>query len=131
MPSSATLSVDLCGFLRYHIASASSPLTTKDTTSLKEHYPVAWLLTSPALGLTLDWQVQENVLRCVKEMSCSKSNLEEHALKGSKTDQCSKHWSNILVVVDEYRCAGKGIPQIEVYQFCVNGIVNLVNFDIN
>ena len=116
------LSVDLCGFLCHHIPRASS---------IKERYPVAWLLTSPTLGLTLDWQVQEKVLKFVKEMSCGKSNVEEHALKGSKTDQCSKHWSNILVVVDEYRCAGKGIPQIEVYQFCVDGIVNLVNFDIN
>lgn len=125
------LSVDLCGFLCHHIPRASSLLTTKDTTSLKEHYPVAWLLTSPALGLTLDWQVQEKALKCVKEMSCGKSNVEEHAIRESKTDQCSKHWYNILVVVDEYRCAGKGIPQIEVYQFCAHRIVNLVNFDIN
>ena len=125
------LSSDLSGFLCYHIPRASSLLTTKDTTSLKEHYPVAWLLTSPALGPTLDWQVQEKVLKCVKEISCGKSNVEEHAIRESKTDQRSKCWYKILVVVDEYRCAGKGIPQIEVYQFSADGIVNLVNFDIN
>ena len=98
---------------------------------LKGHSPVAWLLTSPALGVTLDWQVQEEVLKYAQKMSSSKPNIEQQASKASKTDCHSTQWYNILVVVDEYRCVEKDIPLVEVYELYTNGVVNLVNFDLN
>ena len=40
-------------------------------------------------------------------------------------------WYDILVVLDEYRCVEEGVPLIEVYELCGDGLVKLVNFDIN
>ena len=45
---------------------------------LKEHFPVSWLLISPALGVTLDWQVQEKVLEFIESLS-SEEFVEEQA----------------------------------------------------
>jgi len=133
LPPSVNLSLDLSAFLNHchHILGAPSQQTSKGGTVLKEHSPVAWLLTSPALGVMLDWQVEENVLKYVQGVSGHNSFDEQQVSETSNTDYSSTHWFNILVVVDKYRCVEKDIPLIEVYQLCANGKVNLVNFDLN
>ena len=60
--------MDLDAFLTqfHHISSALTPQTSCGGNLLKEHSAVAWLLTSPALGVTLDWQVQEKLLNLLE-----------------------------------------------------------------
>ena len=63
--SSSLVGLDLDVFLTHfhHISRALTPqAVTYGGNRLKEHCAVAWLLTSPALGVTLDWQVQETLL---------------------------------------------------------------------
>lgn len=81
--------------------------------------------------MKLDWQVQEKVLKWLEEMSCKKASVDEQLSVISRADQCSKQWYNVLVIVDEYRCVEKDIPLLEVYELCANGVVNVVNFDVN
>lgn len=81
--------------------------------------------------MKLDWQVQEKVLKWLEEMSCKKASVDEQLCVTSRADQCSKQWYNVLVIVDEYRCVEKDIPLLEVYELCANGVVNVVNFDVN
>lgn len=124
--SSSDFTVNLSEFLEqcYSVPNASSleKITNHGRMDM-EHSPVAWLLTSPALGVSLDWQVHKQVLNYLKKQSLK--------FKVSETDHCSSEWCNILVVLDEYRYAETDIPQLEIYQLFVNGTVNLVNFDIN
>jgi len=58
--SSSVVGLDLDALLAqfHHISRALTPQTANGCNLLKEHSAVAWLLTS-ALGVTLDWQVQE------------------------------------------------------------------------
>ena len=61
--------MDLDAFLSHfhHISRALTPqAVTYGGNRLKEHCAVAWLLTSPALGVTLDWQVQEKLLNLLE-----------------------------------------------------------------
>ena len=96
---------------------------------LKEHSPVAWLLISPALGATLDWQVQEKVLEFIETLS-SEEFADKQASDSYNEGCFSSQWYNLLVVVDQYRCCEKNIPLIEVFEFCRNGEINVVNFDL-
>ena len=96
----------------------------------KEHSPVAWLLTSPALGATLDWQVQEKVLKFIQTLSVDEF-AEEQASNISNKEFLSTQWYNLLVVVDEYHYCEKNIPLVEVFAFCTSGGINVVNFDLN
>ena len=96
---------------------------------LKEHSPVAWLLISPALGATLDWQVQEKVLEVIETLS-SEEFADKQASDSYNKGCLSSQWYNLLVVVDQYRCCEKNIPLIEVFEFCRNGEINVVNFDL-
>lgn len=87
---------------------------------------MAWLLTSPALGVTLDWQVEEHFHRLTQEWNFQE---KEEGQRGRNTRFLSQ-WQSVLVVVDEYRQLETGIPQIEVYKLCSSGIIKLVNFDL-
>ncbi|KAJ7330587.1 hypothetical protein OS493_022201 [Desmophyllum pertusum] len=120
------------GFLTHlhHILIALSPQTADSGKVLKEHSPVAWLLTSPALGVTLDWQVQEKLLKFVQTLSTDKVNKELDPTMSNK-DCFSTQWYNLLVVVDEYRFVEKDIPLVEVYELCPNEEIKLVNFELN
>ena len=111
---------------RHQITQTSLTTTASTGRVLKEHRPVAWLLTSPALGITLDWQVEEHFHRLMQE--CNFQEKEEDQ-RGRNTRFLSQ-WQSVLVVVDEYRQLEKGIPQIEVYKLCLSGIIKLVNFDL-
>ena len=73
---------------------------------LKEHSPVAWLMISPALGVTLDWQVQEKVLESIETLS-SEEFAEEQASDSYNEGRFSSQWYNLLIVVDQYRCREK------------------------
>ena len=126
LSSSSDFTVNLSEFLEQcnSVPNASSrEMITNHGRMDMEHSPVAWLLTSPALGVSLDWQVHKQVLNYLKKQSLK--------FKVSETDHCSSEWCNMLVVLDEYRYAETDIPQLEIYQLFVNGTVNLVNFDIN
>lgn len=87
---------------------------------------MAWLLTSPALGVTLDWQVEEHFLRLMQEWNFQEKEEDQRARSTTFLSQ----WQSVLVVVDEYRQFEKNIPQIEVYKLCSSGIIKLVNFDL-
>ena len=65
--SSSLVRLDLDAFLTqfHHLSSALTPQTSSGGNLLKEHFAVACLLTS-ALGVTLDWQVQEKLLNLLK-----------------------------------------------------------------
>lgn len=126
LPSNFDLSVNLGKFLEQWKVSSLETVSRRQI----ECSPVAWLLTSPALGVSLDWQVHKEVFNYLESVS-SKSNVTKQVPIVLNSDNCSKEWCNILVVVDEYRCVETDIPQVEAYQFFANGIVNLVNFDIN
>ena len=132
MPASAAVDLDLEAFLAHlhHILIALSPQTVDSGKVLNEHSPVAWLLTSPALGVTLDWQVQEKLLNCVQTLSTDKVNKELEPTISNK-DCFSTQWYNLLVVVDEYRFVEKDIPLVEVYELCPNEEIKLVNFELN
>ena len=111
---------------RHQITQTSLTTTASTGRVLKEHRPVAWLLTSPALGITLDWQVEEHFHRLMQEWNFQEKEEDQ---RGRNTRFLSQ-WQSVLVVVDEYRQLEKGIPQIEVYKLCLSGIINLVNFDL-
>ena len=101
-------------------------MTQTSLTTTASTGPVAWLLTSPALGITLDWQVEEHFRRLMQEWNFQEKEEDE---RGRNTTFPSQ-WQSVLVVVDEYRQLEKGIPQIEVYKLCSSGIIKLVNFDL-
>jgi len=126
MPSSFDLGVNLGEFLEQWKVSSFETAGRREI----ECFPVAWLLTSPALGVLLDWQVRKEVFNYLESVS-SKSNATKQVSSALHSDDYSREWCNILVVVDEYRCVETGIPLVEAYQFFANGTVNLVNFDIN
>lgn len=111
----------LSAFLDQHYQISQTSLTTTTSTG-----PVAWLLTSPALGVTLDWQVEEHFHRLMQEWNFQEKEEDQ---RGRNTRFLSQ-WQSVLVVVDEYRQLEKGIPQIEVYRLCLSGIIKLVNFDL-
>ena len=111
----------LSAFLDQHYQISQTSLTTTASTG-----PVAWLLTSPALGVTLDWQVEEHFHRLMQEWNFQEKEEDQ---RGRNTRFLSQ-WQSVLVVVDEYRQLEKGIPQIEVYKLCLSGIIKLVNFDL-
>ena len=111
----------LSAFLDQHYQISQTSLTTTASTG-----PVAWLLTSPALGVTLDWQVEEHFHRLMQEWNFQEKEEDQ---RGRNTRFLSQ-WQSVLVVVDEYRQLEKGIPQIEVYKLCSSGIIKLVNFDL-
>lgn len=111
----------LSAFLDQHYQISQTSLTTTASTG-----PVAWLLTSPALGVTLDWQVEEHFHRLMQEWNFQEKEEDQ---RGRNTRFLSQ-WQSVLVVVDEYRQLEKGIPQIEVYRLCLSGIIKLVNFDL-
>lgn len=111
----------LSAFLDQHYQISQTSLTTTASTG-----PVAWLLTSPALGITLDWQVEEHFHRLMQEWNFQEKEEDQ---RGRNTRFLSQ-WQSVLVVVDEYRQLEKGIPQIEVYKLCLSGIIKLVNFDL-
>lgn len=126
LPSSFGLGVNLGEFLEQWKVSSFETAGRREI----ECSPVAWLLTSPALGVLLDWQVRKEVFNYLESVS-SKSNATKQVSSALHSDGYSREWCNILVVVDEYRCVETGIPLVEAYQFFANGTVNLVNFDIN
>ena len=126
LPSSFDLGVNLGEFLEQWKVSSFETAGRREI----ECFPVAWLLTSPALGVLLDWQVRKEVFNYLESVS-SKSNATKQVSSALHSDDYSREWCNILVVVDEYRCVETGIPLVEAYQFFANGTVNLVNFDIN
>ena len=126
LPSSFELGVNLGEFLEQWKVSSFETASRREI----ECSPVAWLLTSPALGVLLDWQVRKEVFNYLESVS-SKSNATKQVSSALHSDDYSREWCNILVVVDEYRCVETGIPLVEAYQFFANGTVNLVNFDIN
>ena len=106
-----------------------TPETANGGNSLKEHSAVAWLLTSPALGVTLDWQVQEKLSKVVEILSTGEHSAHQRSTVSNNA--CfSSQWYNLLVIIDEYRCVEKDIPLVEVYKFCSNRDINLVNFDL-
>ena len=118
----------LSAFLNQHYQICQTSLTTTASTGrvLKKHPPVAWLLTSPALGVTLDWQVEEHFLRLTQEWNFQEKEEDQRA----RNTRFLSPWQSVLVVVDEYRQLEKDIPQIEVYKLCSSGIIKLVNFDL-
>ena len=126
LPSSFDLGVNLGEFFEQWKVSSFETVSRREI----ECSPVAWLLTSPALGVLLDWQVRKEVFNYLESVS-SKSNATKQVSSALHIDDYSREWCNILVVVDEYRCVETGIPLVEAYQFFANGTVNLVNFDIN
>ena len=64
------MSLDLKEFIvHFQQKLRMSSHTVDNDNVLKEHSPVAWLLISPALGATLDWQVQEKVLEFIETLS--------------------------------------------------------------
>lgn len=111
----------LSTFLDQHYQISQTSLTTTASTG-----PVAWLLTSPALGVTLDWQVEEYFHRLMQEWNFQEKEEDQ---RGRNT-MFPSQWQSVLVVVDEYRQLEKDIPQIEVYKLCSSGIIKLVNFDL-
>lgn len=111
----------LSAFLDQRHQITQTSLTTTASTG-----PVAWLLTSPALGIILDWQVEEHFHRLMQEWNFQEKEEDQ---RGRNTRFLSQ-WQSVLVVVDEYRQLEKGIPQIEVYKLCLSGIIKLVNFDL-
>ena len=111
---------------RHQISQTSLTTTASAGRVLKEHHPVAWLLTSPALGVTLDWQVEEHFHRLTQEWNFQEKKEDQ---RGRNTMFLSQ-WQSVLVVVDEYRQLEKSIPQTEVYKLCSGGIIKLVNFDL-
>ena len=126
------MSLDLEVFLTqfHHTMRAQSPQTVDSRNILKEHSPVAWLLTSPVLGVTLDWQVQEKLLNFLETLHTDEVSVEQES-SVSNTDFISTQWYNLLVVIDEYRYVEKDIPLVEVYKLGTSGEIKLVNFDLN
>ena len=118
----------LSAFLDQHYQISQTSLTTTASTGrvLKEHPPVAWLLTSPALGVTLDWQVEEHFHRLTQEWNFQEKEEDQRA----RNTRFLSQWQSVIVVVDEYRQLEKDIPQMEVYKLCSRGIIKLVNFDL-
>lgn len=133
--SSSAFGLDLGAFLAefHHTVRALSPEATDIGKILKEYSPAAWLLTSPALGVTLDWQVQEKLVKFLETQSTNKSNMKRVSSVSSNlsNDSVSTHWYNFLVVMDEYRYLEKDVPLVEVYELCTSGEIKLVNFDLN
>ena len=107
-----------------------TPQTANDGDYLEEHSAVAWLLTSPALGVTLDWQVQEKVHKFIERLSTGEHSAQQQ-FTISNSDCFSTHWFNLLVIIDEYRFVEKDIPLVEVYELSTSGDINLVSFDLN
>ncbi len=130
--SSSSVALDLEAFLSqfHHTMTAVSPPTDDSGKILKEHCPVAWLLTSPALGVTLDWQVQEKLLKLLGTLSSDEFSVEQES-SASNNDCVSTQWYNLLVIIDEYRFVEKDIPIVEVYKLGTSGEIKLVNFDLN
>ena len=130
--SSSLVGLDLNAFLTHlhHISRALTPQTANDGDYLEEHSAVAWLLTSPALGVTLDWQVQEKVHKFIERLSTGEHSAQQQ-FTISNSDCFSTHWLNLLVIIDEYRFVEKDIPLVEVYELSTSGDINLVNFDLN
>lgn len=95
-------------------------------TSLTTTVPVAWLLTSPALGVTLDWQVEEHFHSLMQEWNFQEKEEDQRA----RNTRFLSQWQSVLVVVDEYRQLEKDIPLIEVYKLYSSGLIKLVNFDL-
>ena len=125
--------MDLDAFLTHfhHISRALTPqAVTYGGNRLKEHCAVAWLLTSPALGVTLDWQVQEKVHKFFEILSTGEHSAQQQYTV-SNNDCFSTQWFNLLVVIDEYRFVEKDIPLVEVYELSTSGDINLINFDLN
>ena len=107
-----------------------TPETANGGNSLKEHSAVAWLLTSPALGVTLDWQVLEKLNKVVEILSTGEHNKQQQST--ASNNACfSTQWYNLLVIIDEYRLVEKDLPLVEVYELCTSRDINLVNFDLN
>ena len=133
--SSSAVALDLGAFLAqfHHTVRTLSPEATNIGKNLKEHSPVAWLLTSPALGVTLDWQVQEKLVKFLETQTSNKSSMERVSSASSNlsNDCVSTGCYNLLVVMDEYRYLEKDVPQVEVYKLCASGEIKLVNFDLN
>jgi hypothetical protein len=124
--------LDLDAFLTqfHNTARALIPQTTNVGNLLKEHSAVAWLLTSPALGVTLDWQVQEKLHKFVEILSTGEHSVQQQSTV-SNNDCFSTQWYNLLVIIDEYRFVEKDIPLVEVYELCTSRDINLVNFVLN
>ena len=109
-----------------------TPHTANGGNLLKEDCAVAWLLTSPALGVKLDWQVQEKLHKVVEILSTGEHSVQ-HQSTVSNNDCFSTQWYNLLLITDEYRFVEKDIPLVEVYELCTSTSrdINLVNFDFN
>jgi len=129
--SSSLIGLELDAFLSHvhNINRALTPQTANSGNQLKEHSAVAWLLTSPALGVTLDWQVQEKFHKFVEKLSSGQHSAQQQS-SVSNSSCFSTQWFNLLVITDEYRFAEKDIPLVEVYELCTNTDINLVNFDL-
>ena len=125
--------MDLDAFLTHflHISRALAPQAASGGNRIKEHSAVAWLLTSPALGVTLDWQVQEKFHKFLEILSTGEHSAQQQQSTVSNNDCLSTQWFNLLVITDEYRFVEKDIPLVEVYELCTNTDINLVNFDLN
>ena len=130
--SSSLVDLDLDAFLTHfhHKSRALTPQTAIGGNHLKEHSAVAWLLTSPALGATLDWQVQEKFHKFVEILSTGEHRAQQQSTV-SNNDYFSTQWFNLLVIIDEFRFVEKDIPLVEVYELCTSRDINLVNFDVN
>ena len=130
--SSSAVGLDLDAFLTqfHHITRALTPQPANGGNLLKEHSAVAWLLTSPALGVTLDWQVRERLHKFVEILSTGEQCVQQQSTI-SYDDCLLTQWYNLLVVIDEYRFVEKDIPLVEVYELCTSRDINLVNFDLN
>ena len=130
--SPSLVGLDLDAFLTHfhHISRALTPQTANGGDCLKQHSAVAWLLTSPALGVTLDWQVQEKFHKFIEILSTDEHSAQRQSTV-SNSDCFSTQWFNLLVIIDEYRFVEKDIPLVEVYELNTSGDTNLVNFDLN
>ena len=75
---------------------------------------IAWCMTSPGFGIHLDWQVREKLSKLISTDS---------------EDDTTPAWYELLLVVDEYRCADREFPLTELYHMDGKSGVKLVNFD--
>ena len=110
--------------------------TSPDTSDLWTGTPVAWVITSPGLGVGLNRELKRNLAPIMEDQSCARTDVDHcgshltQDLSSCNSDIDIMSWRHLLMLVDEYRMTDDGISLAEVYELVVGGCNRVVNFEI-